>query len=104
MLFVTIGPQCAGKTTYLSSFGCVTDVSIDDMTGTYEKVQFDEIVSYNETGILTESLCRRVCRKSLFEYINDASAEQLPIVLYFAEVWLIDCICRVVICFSVYSK
>jgi ABC-type uncharacterized transport system ATPase subunit len=86
-MLVTIGPQCAGKTTYLSSFGSVTDVTIDDMIGTYEKISVDDIINYQERGLLTASLCRKVCNKALFEFVDKtASVEQLPILLYFTEV------------------
>lgn len=86
-LLITIGPQCAGKTTYLSSLGHVTDIAIDDIPGTYEKLSVVEILNYHEAGELTEPLRRVVYRKQMYEHVDGtASIEQLPLLLYFCEV------------------
>jgi hypothetical protein len=37
-LYITIVPQCAGKTTYLSKMPSTIDIAIDDQKGTYEAV------------------------------------------------------------------
>lgn len=37
-LYVTVGPQCAGKTTFLSQIPGAIDVAMDDQKGTYEAV------------------------------------------------------------------
>ena len=40
-LYITIGPQCAGKTTYLrKSIPDVIDITIDDQDGVYHSLPF----------------------------------------------------------------
>lgn len=43
-LLITIGPPCAGKTTYLST-RCDVDVCIDDGPNVYKAVAFEEALA-----------------------------------------------------------
>jgi hypothetical protein len=89
-LLITIGPQCSGKTSYLTSY-CqdhdVLDVSIDNMTRTYEKISVSSIIDYQETGLYDLEWERNVYKQSLFQRIQDIFiTEQLPLLFLFTEV------------------
>jgi ABC-type phosphate/phosphonate transport system ATPase subunit len=43
-LLITIGPQCAGKTTYLRNVEGAIDICNDDQKGTYELVEVKHIL------------------------------------------------------------
>ena len=82
-VYVTIGPQCSGKTTYLSQHDNMLDISMDNVPGTYEKVSVTAIQNYHETGKL-DCLLKRVHQRYLYEYIDELqSGEQLALLLYF---------------------
>jgi hypothetical protein len=93
-MYITIGPQCSGKTTYLSQqlSGCtgqnqsqgLLDISMDGMPGTYERVGLSVLQNYQETGELSGQLLKRVHKRYLYEYIDDLQGgEQLALVLFF---------------------
>jgi hypothetical protein len=44
-MYLTIGPQCCGKTTYLSHMN-VLDINMDSMPQTYEPVPLEDILHY----------------------------------------------------------
>ena len=87
-LYITIGPQCSGKTTFLSKLSSggdkFLDVSMDSVPGTYEEVAVAAIQNYQETGELTGPLLKRAHQRFLYEYIDDLQAgEQLALLLFF---------------------
>ena len=44
-LLITVGPQCCGKTTYLSSLsGSVLDIAMDNMPCAYSSVDINQIL------------------------------------------------------------
>jgi signal recognition particle receptor subunit beta len=49
-LLITIGPQCAGKTTFLTTIPNTIDISIDDQPQTYEAVQVETVLSILAKG------------------------------------------------------
>ena len=48
-LLITIGPQCAGKTTYLRTIPDCIDISIDDQPHTYEPVDVSTVLYILQT-------------------------------------------------------
>jgi hypothetical protein len=94
-LLITIGPQCAGKTSFLTNYSEVQglqdqevlDVSLDNMTRTYEKITVRSILNYQETGIYDLEWERNVYRQTLFQRIQDIFVtEQVPLLLLFTNV------------------
>jgi hypothetical protein len=47
-VYISIGPQCSGKTTYLSALDGVFDISLDNVGSTYQTVDlnivFDDVI------------------------------------------------------------
>eukprot|EP00602_Paraphysomonas_sp_CaronLab_P004470 CAMPEP_0185033970 /NCGR_PEP_ID=MMETSP1103-20130426/23423_1 /TAXON_ID=36769 /ORGANISM="Paraphysomonas bandaiensis, Strain Caron Lab Isolate" /LENGTH=333 /DNA_ID=CAMNT_0027570433 /DNA_START=136 /DNA_END=1137 /DNA_ORIENTATION=+ len=85
-MIITIGPQCAGKSTYLNSIPGIQDISIDDMSRTYASVPVRDVLYYNETGCLTDNLSRMVYKKSLLDRIYDLQgSEQIPLMFLFCN-------------------
>jgi len=89
-LYITIGPQCSGKTTFLSrsmsssGAGTFLDISMDGISGTYEDVPVSVVRDYQETGELHGSLLKRVHKSYLYEYIDELQGcEQLALLLFF---------------------
>lgn len=89
-MYITIGPQCSGKTTFLSRLvnnsgaGSFLDISIDGIVGTYEDVPVSVLLSYQETGELCATMLKRVHKRYLYEYIDELqSSEQLALLLFF---------------------
>lgn len=48
-LLITIGPQCAGKTTYLRTIPDCIDISIDNQPHTYEQVEVSTVLQLIQT-------------------------------------------------------
>lgn len=93
-LLITIGPQCAGKTSYLANYSKennekVVDISMDDIDRTYERISVPMILEYQETGQYDLDWERNVYRQSILMRINEIlCTEQLPLVLLFKEVYM----------------
>ena len=104
-LLVTIGPQCAGKTTYLSNIPHVIDITMDDQPFTYAALPKEGILRYikhrrsefNSCAILNPSLNsflrsperdRRVFGKYLYEnrVAELLDSEQLLLLQRFTDV------------------
>lgn len=66
-LLITIGPQCAGKTTFLSSIGGAIDVTVDEQPGTYERVAIKHVVSILQTKKDNKIRERVVYKRKLYE-------------------------------------
>jgi hypothetical protein len=45
-LFITIGPQCCGKTSFLQAHGIV-DINMDSVPGTYESLSLEVLFKYS---------------------------------------------------------
>lgn len=111
-MYITIGPQCSGKTTYLSQLlggspgrgkgvKDFLDVSMDGIPGTYEPVAVSILQAYQETGQLRHQLLKRVHRRYLYEYLDDLlEGEQLALLLFFTgDLELVELQAHLATCF-----
>jgi RNase adaptor protein for sRNA GlmZ degradation len=102
-LIITIGPQCSGKTTYLAQLPDVADIAIDNMPGTYEQISVQSIIKYQETGRAPSEWLRTVYKRTLFDRLSDLeNSAQLPLLLLFVEVKVVQITLGHVIHFSGY--
>jgi hypothetical protein len=91
-LLITIGPQCSGKTTFLSQYAhehlsSIVDISMDAIPRTYEQISVRSILQYQETGLVNHNWERFVYRQSLLLRITELlTTEQIALVLLFKEV------------------
>lgn len=88
-LWITIGPQCCGKTTFLQDHG-VLDVSMDAMPHTYYPFSVEKILKYLQEDLSEEQLTEyenKIHGLSISERIeNLGNNECLALILYFSEV------------------
>jgi len=54
-LYVTIGVQCAGKSTILREMSC-KDIALDDHDGIYKPVPWDRLPSNTQARVVWEAL------------------------------------------------
>lgn len=67
-LVVTIGPQCSGKTTLLRKYRRIMDVAIDDVSGVYEKVLIEALISAEGLELVPDvNVYRRPLRERVME-------------------------------------
>lgn len=88
-LWITIGPQCCGKTTFLRDRN-VTDVSMDAMPETYYPYLVDEVIKYSQ-GDLSEDDWHKYERDIYGLTISSridqlGESECLALILFFHEV------------------
>ena len=84
-LLITIGPQCAGKTTYIRDYSRdVIDIAIDDAPGVYRKMKIADIIG--AAGELELLYRENVCSIPLYErYKQVLDDEQGQILLLFTQ-------------------
>jgi hypothetical protein len=88
-LYITIGPQCCGKTTFLSHLDAL-DINMDSMPHTYQPVPLDDVLRYFLEELSpqeNEIYCQVISGSSLGERIQKlAESECFPLILFFTEV------------------
>ena len=80
-LYVTIGPQCVGKTSHLNRhLDEVADISIDDQKGVYHPVPIDVFINPDvETGNLCQEL--KLYNKTVKERLNCPTQVEMRLIL-----------------------
>lgn len=84
-LYITIGPQCSGKTTYLSKQTAeVVDISIDDQEGIYHKIPSQVFLHPDAATMSNNSLLlKTLYDKTILERIKCPTQMEMKIVLKF---------------------
>ena len=67
-LIIAIGPQCAGKTTYISQqLSHAIDITMDEQPFTYESILTTDLIDFLQSPSRTARKDRRVFGRLLFE-------------------------------------
>ena len=90
-LIITIGPQCAGKTTYISQqLPHAIDITMDDQPFTYESILKTDLIDFLQSPSRVARKDRRIFGRLLFEdrVTELINSEQLLLLQRFNNVQL----------------
>lgn len=85
-MFITIGPQCCGKTSFLQAHK-IMDINMDSIPGTYEPLSLDDLFQYSSAPGENQRYERDLHGLTVAERIEQlAQSECYALILFFHEV------------------